>query len=198
MPSNSFVTAVLLPIVVFQLLLNHLNVAHGAAFKEGDFCDVDGADYLDYNFTGEYAVAVEGCLLENNTKTNCLCSGDYSDEDNQGLFIWQCNGMAKFGPKVGKTCPDTVPLVKKTGVDADNFSESESSTTVACNSTIHPGGYNDDYACGYSECETGGSYSAICGCIEEKWICLHSECKCGEGGIFWLLMHMEMLELLAL
>jgi hypothetical protein len=177
MSSNSFITSVLLPIVVV-LLLNS-NVAHGVVFKEGDSCEINGADYMDYNFTGQYTVAGEGCSLENNTKTNCLCSIDYTDENQQGLFIWQCFGAVKFGPKEGKICPDTVPVVKQTGVKPIDFSESQLGVAVPCNSS-HPVGYNDDYACGYSECESGGSYSALCGCVEKEWICLHSKCNCGD------------------
>jgi hypothetical protein len=179
MPSNSFITSVLLPICVVLLLLNHSNVVHGAAFKEGDSCEINGADYMDYNFTGQYTVAGKGCSLENNTKTNCLCSIDYTDGTDKSPFIWQCFGAVKFGPIEGKICPKTVPVVKQTGVKEIDFSESQLDVPVPCNSS-HPTGYGGDDACGYSECETGGSYSAICGCTGKYWICLHSKCNCGD------------------
>jgi hypothetical protein len=178
MSSNSFITSVLLPIVAVLLLMNS-DVAHGVVFQEGDSCEINGADYLDYNFTGQYTVAGEGCSLENNTKTNCLCSIDYTDGTDKSPFIWQCFGAVKFGPKEGKICPKTVPVVKQTGVKPIDFSESQLGVAVPCNSS-HPTGYLDDYACGYSECETGGSYSALCGCAGEYWICLHSKCNCGD------------------
>jgi hypothetical protein len=172
--------------LLLVLLAASLNgLVHSAGFAEGDYCGVDGAKFLDYNFTGNFNVAGDGCTLGN--KTNCLCSIDYNDESSLSPFIWQC-GAVEFGPKGNKTCPATVPVVKPTGVNSIDFSESMLGVPVDCDTALNPTGYPGDEACGYSECESGGDYSAICGCVDgsrpdvgfstTQWICLHSTCNC--------------------
>jgi hypothetical protein len=92
----------------------------------------------------------------------------------------------KFGPQAGKVCPDTVPVVKPIGVGFIGFRPEK--LGVPCNDTVHPAGLVvGDEPCEYSECESGGSYSAICGCIQidengPQWICLHSTCNCTVAG----------------
>jgi hypothetical protein len=60
-----------------------------------------------------------------------------------------------------------------------------------CNLTVHPSGRYGDEVCGYSTCEEGGDYSAVCACVDlervrgiegagQQWFCLHSKCGCGE------------------
>jgi hypothetical protein len=173
------------------LLLSTLNVlVQSTGTKEFDYCGVDGEKFLDYNFTGNHNVAGLGCTLGN--KTNCLCSIDYNDQSSLSPFIWQC-GTVEFGPKGNKTCPATVPVVKPTGVNSIDFSESMLGVSVTCDTAVNPTGYPGDEACGYSECEKGGDYSAICGCVDfsqrddvelkgVQWICLHSTCNCPEDG----------------
>ena len=121
--------------------------------------------------------------------TNCLCAPNFDDSQSLSGFVWQCNGKVEFGPKNGKVCPEKVPVIKREGVDSIDFSEELLSAGAPCNTTFNPTGYPGDESCGYSECETGGSYSAICGCVDlgnrsevetsgMQWICLHSKCRC--------------------
>ena len=159
------------------LLITGVN---GADLKQGDICGITSADYFAENFTGPVAVSGNGCASENNT--NCLCGFDFNQEG-EGPWKWQCNGAVQFGPKNGKVCPEKVPVIKRIGVDSIEFDEN-STGLVPCNTTINPTGYPDDEGCEYSECESGGSYSAICGCdpmgnAGEHWVCLHATCACG-------------------
>jgi hypothetical protein len=85
-----------------------------------------------------------GCSSQNNS--NCLCGPNFDDGKKLSGFIWQCNGGLEFGPKNGKTCPATVPVVKRTGVSSVSFSESLLGVAVACNTTIHPSGRPGDEA----------------------------------------------------
>jgi hypothetical protein len=162
-------------------------VVDSAVLQQGEYCGVEGSDFLSDNFTGSVAVAGKGCASANNT--NCLCAPNFNDGESLSGFIWQCNGQVEFGPKNGKVCPDKVPVIKRVGVDSIDFSESMLGVPVACNTSINPTGYPGDESCGYSECESGGSFSAICGCVDlgnrsevdsvgMQWICLHSTCGC--------------------
>jgi hypothetical protein len=157
------------------------------ALEMGETCGVDGSGFLEPDFLGNVSVAGKGCVSGNNT--NCLCAPDFDDKQSLSAFRWQCNGDVEFGPKNGKVCPLTVPVIKEMGVASINFSEAMLGVPVPCNTTIHPTGRPGDEACGYSECESGGSYSAICGCVDlgdrsevnasgMQWICLHSTCGC--------------------
>ena len=177
--------------MMFKLCIAFLCVAivvsDSELLQRGDFCGVLGKDFLNENFTGSVAVAGDGCVSGNNT--NCLCAPNFDDGQSLSGFVWQCNGDVKFGPKNGKVCPPKVPVVKSMGIDSIDFSESLLGVPVPCNTSIHPGGRPGDEVCGYSECETGGSFSAICGCVDlgqrdevdsvgSQWICLHSTCGC--------------------
>jgi hypothetical protein len=173
------------------LLLSTLSVlVQSALTNEFDYCGIDGRKYLDYNFTGDHNVAGEGCTLGN--KTNCLCSIDYNDNSSLSPFIWQCGGTVKFGPNGNKTCPPKVPVVKPTGVNSIDFTESMLGVPVVCDTADYPTGFPGDEACGYSECESGGDYTAICACVDfakrgvnftgMQWICLHSTCNCPSDG----------------
>jgi hypothetical protein len=186
MSSNFLFTAAMFLVVA----LLTFNVAN-AAFEEGEYCGVNGKKFMEYNFTGEYAVAGKGCTLENNTKTRCFCSIDYTDRASGSPFIWQCFDAVKFGPVGEKVCPATVPVVKPTGVNQIDFSESMLGVAAACNTSENPTGRPGDEVCSYSECESGGKYSAICGCVDlsqreelnatgMQWFCLHSTCSCGD------------------
>ena len=166
-----------------KLLLTLLFIAgidtSSAVLKQGESCGVTGEDYFAENFTGPVAVSGNGCASENNT--NCLCGFDFTQEG-EGPWKWQCNGAVQFGPKNGKVCPEKVPVIKRQGVDSIEFDE-DATGLVACNTTVNPTGYPPDEGCDYSECETGGSYSAICGCVDvegigESWVCLHATCAC--------------------
>jgi hypothetical protein len=156
-PFNSF-------LLVFAALLNVFVQRTGAIVQEYDLCGVDGERVTDYNYTVEHNLAGDGCTLGN--KTNCICSIDYSDQSSPlPPFKWLC-GTVEFGPKGTKTCPPTVPVVKQIRVDSPNFTESMLDVTVPCNTTIHPTGYPGDESCGYSECESGGNFTALCGCVD--------------------------------
>ena len=161
--------------------------AHSTPLQQGENCGVNGADFLSPNFLGNVSVAGNGCV--SGSDKNCLCAPNFDDEQSLSYFLWQCNGSVEFGPKNGKVCPERVPIINEIGVDSIYFKESEAGVPVPCNTTIHPTGRPDDEACGYSECETGGSYSAICGCVDlgnrseveasgMQWVCLHSTCGC--------------------
>jgi hypothetical protein len=160
---------------------------NSAVLQQGELCGVEGSDFLSDNFTGSVAVAGKGCVSANNT--NCLCAPNFDDSESLSGFIWQCNGKVEFGPKNNKVCPPKVPVIKRVGVDSIDFSEEMLGVSVPCNTTINPTGYPGDESCGYSECESGGSFSAICGCVDlgnrsetdqtgMQWICLHSTCGC--------------------
>lgn len=81
-------------------------------------------------------------------------------------------------------------MIKRVGVDSIDFTEDLVGVVIPCNISIHPTGYPGDESCGYSECESGGSFSAICGCVDlgtrgdtgmsvgMQWICMHSTCGC--------------------
>ena len=160
----------------------------GTGRHEYDFCGIYGANALDDNYTGTHPVAGLGCTLDD--KTHCLCSIDYNRPSERSPFIWQCGGQVEFGPKGNKVCPDTVPVIKPTGVDSMDFTESPTlGVVVECDTKLHPSGYPGDELCGYSECESGGDSSAICACVDftglvdanrtgMQWICLHSKCNC--------------------
>jgi hypothetical protein len=85
-------------------------------------------------------------------------------------------------------------VIKRVGVGSIDFTEELEGVPVPCNTTIHPTGYPGDEVCGYSECESGGSYTAVCGCVDSgtrtdptessgmQWICIHSTCGCSLKG----------------
>lgn len=156
-----------------------------ASFEEGDACGVTSRDFLNYDFASNYTVAGEGCTLGN--ETGCYCAPDFSDNAALSDWKWQCNDTVKFGPVEGKVCPATVPVPKKNGISDSSFEESMLGVPVYCNTTIHPTGRGGDEVCDYSECETGGSFSAICACVDlddrgigggVQWFCMHSKCSC--------------------
>jgi hypothetical protein len=156
--------------------------------QQGDLCGIEGSNFLDDNFTGTITVAGEGCVSANNA--NCLCAPNFDDPASLSGFTFQCNGKVSFGPQNGKVCPEKVPVIKRVGVDSIDFTEDLVGAVIPCNTSIHPMGYPGDEVCGYSECESGGSFSAICGCVDlgtrgdtgmsigMQWICMHSTCGC--------------------
>lgn len=159
----------------------------GSALLNGELCGIEGKDFFNDNFTGRVAVAGNGCV--SGADTNCLCAPNFDNQATLKGFVFQCNGMVNFGPKKGKVCPATVPVIKRVGVASINFTESSIGVPVPCNTTIHPTGYPGDESCGYSECESGGSFTALCGCVDFGagspgrpsgmiWTCVHSTCGC--------------------
>jgi hypothetical protein len=155
---------------------------------EGDTCGIEGSNFLETDFIGSAAVAGDGCTL--GSDTNCLCAPNFDDVESLSGFTWQCNGEVQFGPKNDKVCPEKVPVIHREGVNSIEFNEDLLGVPVPCNTSIHPTGRPGDEVCGYSECESGGSFTAICGCVdlgnrsdvttsEMQWICLHSTCGCG-------------------
>ena len=176
-------------IMMSKIFLAFLLIAgvNSAVLQEGENCGVDGGDFLLENFTGNVVVAGKGCASGNNT--NCLCAPNFDDQQSLSEFLWQCNNAVEFGPKNGKVCPPTPPVLRKVGVNSVDFSVDMLGVTVPCNTSVNPTGRPGDETCGYSECETGGSFSAICGCVDlddrnetesvgMQWICLHSTCGC--------------------
>jgi hypothetical protein len=164
-----------------------LGYTKAAVYQQGDTCGVSGNDVLGDNFTGSVAVAGNGCTLGNNS--NCLCAPNLNDGGDVSDFIWQCNGTVEAGPIDGKVCPNTIPVpVSKnvTSSDSGNATESMLDVSITCNTTIHPTGGPGDPNCAYSDCESGGNFSAICGCFDLGsqggmiWICLRSTCDCGD------------------
>mmetsp|Transcript_499 Transcript_499/g.823 ORF Transcript_499/g.823 Transcript_499/m.823 type:complete len:207 (+) Transcript_499:50-670(+) len=152
--------------------------------KLGDACGVDGADFLDDSFTANFRVSGgPGCSLGAD-QTNCYCSAVLGDADPLGEWIWQCNSVTPeavpFGPASGKICPAEIPV--PVGFNED--------INPSCDSSS-PTGQNGDPPCAYSDCETGGDFSAVCGCVDLtfgqgdndagdlQWFCLHSNCYCG-------------------
>jgi hypothetical protein len=159
----------MMSILFFALIL--LGSTNAVVYQQGDTCGVNGEDYMKPNFTGSVAVAGNGCKLGNST--NCYCAPNITDGGVVGDFVWQCNGSVTFGPIVDKVCPDTIPIGSTNSTDP-----------VPCNTTVNPTGFPGDPSCGYSECESGGDFSAICGCVDTGssmlWICLQSTCGCGD------------------
>lgn len=151
--------------------------------KIGDECGVNGADFLDDSFTGTYRVSGDaGCTI--GEETGCYCSPILGDADPLGEWIWQCTSESPdavpFGPADGKICPAEMPVPL-------GFLED---VNPSCNSS-NPTGQAGDPPCSYSDCDSGGNLTAVCGCVdltfgqgpdEEgdlQWFCLHSTCECG-------------------
>lgn len=187
--TNLFFSLAPIKIIMLKLFLACLYIfgAIGEALLQGDLCGVEGSNFLNESFVGSIAVAGKGCASANNT--NCLCAPDFDYPDSSSEFTFQCNGKVKFGPKNGKVCPTKVPVIRRVGVGSIDFSEALVGVTVPCDTSIHPTGRPGDENCGYSECESGGSFSAICGCVDlgnrdgnttggMQWVCLHSTCRC--------------------
>jgi len=181
--------------MMFRLASVALLVASAAAIKQGDTCGVESKDFMEAEYLGDYAVAGAGCSLSDGGE-KCFCAPDLSDEENLSEWKWQCGDNVQFGPKNDKVCPDTVPVPKKYGVDSVSFSEAQLGVPVECDTATNPIGYPDDEVCGYSECEDGGEYSAVCACVDlekrgvqgggQQWFCLHATCACEaeDSGIF--------------
>ena len=156
----------------------------------GDECGVDGSDFLNDEFTGEWAVSGPGCTI--GTSKQCYCSPILGDADPLGEWVWQCNEnetgeldvpLVPFGPATGKVCPDTIPVAL--GFDAEQNGGKNPACTVD-----NPTGQAGDPPCVYETCSTGGDLSAVCGCVDLtfgqgdtsegdlQWFCLHSVCTC--------------------
>jgi hypothetical protein len=118
-----------------------------------------------------------------------------------------------FGPNPSTTkiCPETVPVAKGLGdlafVQQIRKLESNNNTStvlgigtessiqkqnVPCDTNLHPTGQPEDEVCPYSDCDEGGSHSAICACIDlskyglgdgMEWVCMHATCACNEETI---------------
>jgi hypothetical protein len=147
-------------------------------------CGVDGADFLDDTFAGLWRVSGSpGCAM--GSETDCYCSPILGDADPLGPWIWQCNSassevLVPFGPATGKVCPSEIPVPL-------GFNEAKN---PECDTTINPTGQLDDPPCEYSDCDSGGDFSAVCGCVDLtfgageanpgdlQWFCLHATCTC--------------------
>jgi len=160
-----------------------LIASNSAGIKIGDQCGVDGRDFLDDTFTGEYRVSgAPGCSIEGGT--DCYCAPDYGNDQPVGPWVWACNSVdptsVPFGPTGSKVCPDEIPV-------PESYSED---TNPLCNAS-NPTGQAGDPPCAYFDCDKGGNYSAICGCVDLsfgageveqndlQWFCLHATCHCG-------------------
>ena len=180
-----FVSSMLLATVL--LVASTFTAGASSGVQIGDTCGVNGADFLDATFAGEFRVAGEtGCTID--LATGCFCAPKIGDEDQLGEWIWQCNSqspsqdeqLVPFGPAPGKICPSEIPV--PVGYEGD--------INPLCNFTQHPTGQEDDPPCGYSDCDQGGNFSAVCGCVDLafgkgkeatdfQWYCLHASCHCG-------------------
>jgi len=177
--------------MLFRLAVSTALLAtSAAAFKQGDACGVTSADFMESEYLGDYAVSGPGCALSDGGE-ECFCAPDLSDSENLSEWKWQCGEDVQFGPKGDKVCPDSVPVPKKYGVDSVSFSEAMLGVPVPCDTSVNPTGYPDDEVCGYSECEQGGEYSAVCACVDleervpgagQQWFCLHATCACEAEG----------------
>lgn len=164
-------------LLIFQLL----SLA-SADVKVGDECGVDGRDFLDDTFTGEYRVSGEpGCSFGD--ESECFCAPDYGSPQPVGPWVWGCNSVnaseVPFGPGAGKVCPASIPVPV-------GYNEA---TNPPCDNT-NPTGQQGDPPCVYNDCDSGGNFSAVCGCVdlsfgvgedEEndlQWFCLHATCHC--------------------
>lgn len=183
-------------LVVLALAARTGTVVRANKIAIGDKCGVDGADFLDDSFTGEFRVAggtSGGCTI--GAETDCYCSPIIGDTDPLGEWIWQCNPPSSsttdgaalpvpFGPAAGKTCPSEIPV-------PFGFDGGEQQNPL-CDIAVHPTGQENDPPCAYSDCAAnGGNQSAVCGCVDEtfgqggdeesnfRWYCLHATCHCG-------------------
>lgn len=155
-----------------------------ASIKIGDECGVDGRDFLDDAFTGEYRVSgAPGCSIEGGT--DCYCAPNYGSTVPVGQWVWGCNSVdpseVPFGPNEGKVCPSEIPV--PVGYNEDG--------NPPCDNT-NPTGQAGDPPCAYSDCDQGGNFSAVCGCVDlsfgegedepgdRQWFCLHATCHCGD------------------
>jgi hypothetical protein len=119
-----------------------------SAFQNGDTCGVTSRDFMNYDYLSDYMVAgAAGCTLGD--ETGCYCAPNLQDEENLGMWDWQCNNdsninVVNFGPNpsTGKVCPATVPVAKGLGelefvmkmnraLQSDASSEKDTSTTPA-------------------------------------------------------------------
>jgi hypothetical protein len=159
----------------------------GTPIMIGDTCGVDGSKVLANNFTGDYRVAgAPGCSID--LQTDCYCSPKLGDTDQVGVWIWQCNSqsvdaadpLVPFGPAINKTCPVDIPV-------PPGYTNS---VKPYCDYGTNPTGQAGNPSCGYSNCERGGDFSAVCGCLDLtfgegkepsdfQWRCLYSTCSCG-------------------
>jgi hypothetical protein len=167
-------------ILVVAVMAVATQSVYGADFVNGDQCGVTAEDMFKSDFAGEYLVAGStGCQLEGGTQSNCYCAPNLKDGDRTSPFTWQCGGSVVFGPQGNKTCPAwATSEIPKNGVGE----------RVQCDPAQHPGGRPGDEVCAYSDCDNGGTSSAICACIAPKdyaqgnttasWVCLHSTCNC--------------------
>lgn len=178
-----------------SLRIAALIVAAGAAsaIQEFDACGVLSSDFLNDSFEGQYRVAgPTGCAVADNSEANCFCGPEIDGEERLGEWLWQCGDNITFGPVSPKTCPAEVPVpvVNGVGITADEIRELREAGEMDCDMEMHPGGHPGDEVCGYSNCDEGGDFTAVCACVDlsrygveggPQWHCLHSTCSCGDG-----------------
>lgn len=176
-----------------SLLFWTISAGAAAGIKVGDECGVNGRDFLDDAFTGEYRVSgAPGCSIDG--ETDCYCAPDYGSDQPVGEWVWACNSVdpteVPFGPIGNEVCPDEIP------VPLGYMSETGNPRCDATN----PTGQAGSPPCAYSDCDTGGDFSAVCGCVDLsfgqgsdepgdlQWFCLHATCKCsGSVAVFGML-----------
>jgi hypothetical protein len=164
------------------------------SWVEGDYCNVTSRDFLNANFSSVHTVAGEGCTVGGNSNlSSCYCAPVLNNNESLSDWTWQCGDKVSFGPTNGKTCPAEVPVLSPFN-NNNTVAESALGVGASCNLTVHPSGRYGDEVCGYSTCEDGGDYSAVCACVDlervrgiegagQQWFCLHSKCGCGEDNV---------------
>mmetsp|Transcript_3500 Transcript_3500/g.6757 ORF Transcript_3500/g.6757 Transcript_3500/m.6757 type:complete len:236 (-) Transcript_3500:284-991(-) len=167
--------------------------AHDAHIAEGDTCGVLSSDFLNDSFQGEYLVAGGpsssgsgggGCTL--GTTPGCYCGPEIDGEERLSEWTWQCGDAITFGPVAPKICPAEVPVPVD---DSEEIATMRELGQLNCDLDLNPGGHPGDEVCGYSDCDDGADFSAVCACVDlsrygveggPQWHCLHSTCSCGE------------------
>ena len=172
--------------------------AASAAIREFDTCGVLSSDFMNDSFEGQYRVAgPSGCALgglASSAKEDCFCGPEIDGEERLGEWLWQCEDNIAFGPVGAKTCPAEVPVpvINDKDITAEVVRELREAGEMDCDVEIHPGGHPGDEVCGYSDCDQGGDFTAVCACVDmsrygveggPQWHCLHSTCSCGEGNV---------------
>lgn len=184
--------------MIFNLVLLSTVLGSTLSVETGELCGVNGADFLNDAFLGQWRVSgQEGCSIGNEQK--CYCSPILGDSDPLGPWVWQCNEDATgpvqvppvpFGPNknAGKICPATIPV--PVGYDPDAPENNGKNPECSVDS---PTGQAGDPPCVYDTCCEGGDLTAVCGCVDTtfgagtvmdgdlQWFCLHSTCDCPSG-----------------
>lgn len=179
-------------------LIGATGAASAAVIREFDTCGVLSSDFMNDSFEGQYRVAgPTGCALglASSSANDCFCGPEIDGEERLGEWLWQCGDNIAFGPVSTKTCPAEAPVPvinNEAGITADVVRELREAGEMDCDVDIHPGGHPGDEVCGYSDCDQGGDFTAVCACVDmsrygveggPQWHCLHSTCSCGEGDV---------------